>query len=573
MWEAGADVETRIDIELEDGSMRTFGEDSLLSMSADYNLFPLGNPSVGNAAASELDVELLLPDVTFRRMGKMRPYVRLISGTDTSEWIPKGVFYIDTRTITKSDTPTIKLHGFDSMMKAEQIYGTAADEKTMRQIVADIAQKIGVTFIDQLLISNVWKCQVDTSLTMREYLQIIAAANCGNFTFDYNGNLKLIKFTHLPDRPVIEYLADESANRILFGGTSIVLSRTIAEGVHYVGSAMQRFDYAPTFQPYSKVAVIVKEDNGQQTVYEAGNDSGRELEVYCVYGTQAIANYILQQVSGFAYQPIESGFTILDPSAELGDGIFGNDIYTGVYGMSTSFDRMCVSTVSAPADEEIDHEYEFSNDTTKMERKIAKANASLQVLADEIKLKVDSETVSSMIDQKVDSISLSVTSADGTSSFVIKAGETVISTQTLKLNVDAAEITGTLTANQIDASQLHVAWANIDNVEIESAQIKSIAADQITAGTISAAVILGGNSGFNWAGGGGAYGLAYPATLPVVGTGGGVTGMSAGALGVTGVFAVSGNSFFPSGGQVYIGDKSLTAYIKDTVGTVVAKFG
>lgn len=113
--------------------------------------------------------------------------------------------------------------------------------------------------------------------------------------------------------------------------------------------------------------------------------------------------------------------------------------------------------------------------------------SSLEVTASELKVqiagKIDGTEASSMIDQKVNSISLSVSSGTTGSTFEIKSGGVTLSTQTLDLNVNAANINGTLTASQIDASNLHVNGANIDNLTVSNAQIDSLYANKIVGGS------------------------------------------------------------------------------------------
>lgn len=75
------------------------------------------------------------------------------------------------------------------------------------------------------------------------------------------------------------------------------------------------------------------------------------------------------------------------------------------------------------------------------------------------------------IDQRLDSITLSVSSSSGSSTFTLKDGSTTLDTQTLNLTVQAVNVSGTLTASQIDATNLHVSAANIDGT-LTASQIK-----------------------------------------------------------------------------------------------------
>jgi hypothetical protein len=111
------------------------------------------------------------------------------------------------------------------------------------------------------------------------------------------------------------------------------------------------------------VELIVNEDDA----YYAGEASGRTLTVECPWGTQAIASALLAQFREFRYQPYKAENAILDPAAELGDGITANGVSGEIYTMDATFGTGFRCTVSAPWEEELDHEYPY---VPKKDRKI-----------------------------------------------------------------------------------------------------------------------------------------------------------------------------------------------------------
>ena len=97
-------------------------------------------------------------------------------------------------------------------------------------------------------------------------------------------------------------------------------------------------------------------------------------------------------LEGFQYQPYTAERAILDPAAELGDGLTVNGVYGGIFRLSIKSGAVYNADVSAPADEEIDHEYAFiPNAERKIERRINNLSSELSVQADEIAAKVDRE--------------------------------------------------------------------------------------------------------------------------------------------------------------------------------------
>lgn len=139
---------------------------------------------------------------------------------------------------------------------------------------------------------------------------------------------------------------------------------------------MRSFDSAPQFDGFTKVVIMVSEE----VEYSAGVDTGRTLTLSCPWGTQDMAENVLKSIRGYQYQPYKATGVILDPAAELGDGITVNNVYGCIYTMETRFGGMLRATVSAPSDEEIDYEFHY---VPKQERKVTR---SLRQLTAELKV-------------------------------------------------------------------------------------------------------------------------------------------------------------------------------------------
>lgn len=182
---------------------------------------------------------------------------------------------------------------------------------------------------------------------------------------------------------------------------------------------------APLFEPYSKVIIHVglSEDGDKEIVYEAGDDTGRTLEINNEWGTQMMANTILTKIKGYQYQPFSASSAFVDPSVELGDGITVNGIYSGIFVQATTFNSLMASDVSAPVDEEIEHEYGFESKTDRAyTRMVAQTRSGISLSADAIAAEVARATdaegeLSSRITVNAESITAEVsraTSAEGT---------------------------------------------------------------------------------------------------------------------------------------------------------------
>ena len=145
-------------------------------------------------------------------------------------------------------------------------------------------------------------------------------------------------------------------------------------------------DVSPQFDGYSKVIIHIDD----KTQVSAGNDSGRVMEVTNPLGTQQMAERMLAKLRGYQYQPYNSEGTLLDPAAEVGDGVSIKNTYGGIYKRDRQFSRLMKADISAPHDEEIDHEYKFETpQERKYKREMGDVRATLLIQSDEIAARVE----------------------------------------------------------------------------------------------------------------------------------------------------------------------------------------
>ena len=268
----GGEVEVKLVI----GST-TYYMDELIEMQTSHRLYDKG-VSAGNTVAGTIDVRLIASSSDIGRMAQLRPYVRVTDGTNTSEWLPRGVYWIDTRDYDK-ETGILTLQGFDAMLKGEQDYLTYGNQGAWPQIdinvLCDIADKLdlgedvytavtspsgnpknkgwyyksgsnyyltsntsvvsGTTYyartntgIDSRTlekITNFYKIGYpgvgEGAYTVREVLGYIGSAYAGNWILNESGQLRLIVIGDLP--PETQYWVDENGYIMTIGGDRIVL--------------------------------------------------------------------------------------------------------------------------------------------------------------------------------------------------------------------------------------------------------------------------------------------------------------------------------------------------------------
>lgn len=197
------------------------------------SLFPKSTPAVGGCVARQLDI-ILRPKDTIPKMAEIRLETRLVlrdpltgENTQESEWLPKGTFYIDTRKKDKV-TGMLMIHAYDAMLKAEGTYlqdGDAGDwPRPMPDVVADIAQRMGVSIDARTVINPAYMVGYPNDLTMREILGYIAAVHAGNWIITDAGELYLVPlYNPATDYANLGYLAAEDGSAITFGGVRILV--------------------------------------------------------------------------------------------------------------------------------------------------------------------------------------------------------------------------------------------------------------------------------------------------------------------------------------------------------------
>lgn len=217
---------------------------------------------------------------------------------------------------------------------------------------------------------------------------------------------------------------------------------------------MVSFDKSEQFDGFSKVIIIVSDE----VEYSAGTDTGRTLTLNCPWGTQEIANNILQSIKGFQYQPITAENALVDPSVEIGDGISANGVYSGVYSLETKFNSNLPTTVSAPADEELYEEHTY---VPKSEREVTRKFLDFQsqfriqdgkISAEVEERKSDTKTIRATLEVQADQITAKVNKNDGSSSTFGWALETASwrifsgSNTVLKADKNGLEVKGVIRA-------------------------------------------------------------------------------------------------------------------------------
>ena len=128
----------------ESGADSGFRENTIISMATKKSIFPESTPTVGNCIAGQISVEMIKPKVDIPRRARLAPYVRLTNGIEHSEWIQKGVFFIDRREYSGYGNERMIISGYDHIILTEADFPSSTGEWPRMDIdvVRDIASAI-----------------------------------------------------------------------------------------------------------------------------------------------------------------------------------------------------------------------------------------------------------------------------------------------------------------------------------------------------------------------------------------------------------------------------------------------
>lgn len=303
-----------------------YGEDMIVSLTEKADLLNREAPGIGYFIGRKIELKLLNPPQRIEMMGRIVPFSRLVeTGTGrVSEWIPKGVFYVDTRkkSMADMDTVTVTITAYDAVLKSQADYTgeNIAWPANDAAVVADVARIIG-TPCDTSNMTKSYGISKPEDKTCGEVLSGIAVLYGGNFTIDDCGALRLMPLTT--------------------AGT--------AEQIKCSNLKMST--------PSEPIGSILMH-NGKGGKYQSGG--GVKLECVSPWASQNAADTALNAVSGFRYLGFQAKQAIVHPALELGDRVIVGAA-DGV--MMSYYLDLClyVGEIGAPEEYEINRNYPYTS--------------------------------------------------------------------------------------------------------------------------------------------------------------------------------------------------------------------
>ena len=357
-----------------------YGMDKLKSVHIKPMLFAENGPSIGNACSTECDIVLREDSENWPRMASFEVKIQIMSedNTQVSEWLSMGTFYTDERAYTVSGD--LSIIGYDAMLMMEQTWTQKITPPSNWPITAkawcDLVEDAGLVVFDSLVgINNtVPFIGLDTTSTIRDKLKDIAAAHGGNWTMTVDGKLRLVPLTNSGSS------ADGAIAGIAIAGVAIV--GTSGEGggsdtgEFYLGMNVRSFSCNTALDAIT--GVHLETEGGSYST--AGTDTGYVLKGMCNFASSTgVADICLSKTSGYVYRGFDAITAYLDPAYEIGDLILFDNVTYQMMTITWNINHRPTADISAPYEDEIDHEYEVISESAKTYRK-AIANTDQKLL-------------------------------------------------------------------------------------------------------------------------------------------------------------------------------------------------
>lgn len=248
----------------------------------------------------------------------------------------------------------------------------------------------------------------------------------------------------------------------------------------FVGQKAKQIDRSPQFEGITGLRMLVDDE----TEVSAGNSSGYVWEIDSPWATQAQANWLLSQMSGYSYQPYTADTVQLDPAAELGDYVTIGGVYSGIFAEKNTYGTSFTADIAAPKSGDIEHEFPYQTESDRKFSRMAKnIAAEFRIQNDLIAAKV------SQVDGNSNSFGWSMTVA-GMYWFASGAEVMRCTQEGLRITGEIYATSGNIGGCVIANGVLTVQNANIANLNGSKIDAYSIGSDKYGINSIS-----GGYSG------------------------------------------------------------------------------
>lgn len=329
-----------------------YGMDRLKSLTFSPSLSVDSGIGIGSANSTECRMTLMEASANWSRMARFVVQFRICNESNRvqSEWITFGVFYTDER--SEDQQGNLSIVAYDAMLKMEQSWTDKIPDASLpaswpitARAWANMLHGQGLIDFENItaLDDTVPFIGLDTTSSIRDVLKSIAAVHGANWMVTASETFKLVAFENITADQTTRYVD--------------------------LGLKAQNFVDSPALDPVTGVQL----ETELGTIAEAGTSTGYVLKAACEFATTTgVAALCLSKVQNYSYKPFDATTAYLDPIAEIGDHIMFNDVVYQVMSIEWEMGKTPTADVSAPYDQEIDHEYKGVSESAKQYRKTAK---------------------------------------------------------------------------------------------------------------------------------------------------------------------------------------------------------
>lgn len=219
----------------------------------------------------------------------------------------------------------------------------------------------------------------------------------------------------------------------------------------YVGNRVQNVDIGEELDKVTRVVLVVDSDH----VYTAGNDTGRTIEREIPWGSQAMADSLLEKLSGVVYKPFDAERALISPAFEIGDPVTVGGVYSRIIGADINYGVSGLVDIYAPDLDVTEDEYPSEKtQQSSFNRQLAGVKSSISKTAEEIRLqvngKIGEDEATSLIKTALEGIEISISNDESGTSASITLSYTDDDSTKVDIASGTINLTGLVTISSLE---------------------------------------------------------------------------------------------------------------------------
>lgn len=298
-----------------------------------------GDLTVGGCCSGSLRFSVLTSDDIAER-AKVVISAQLTDGTNTSEWMDFGTFFIRSRQQNPISNK-IEIEAYDAMQDLDFILASVIQEQDWPLQMHDVAEiaalMLGTNGLDSrsvIMVGPEYEFQYDDSLTVSKAMQIIGELNGGNWMITADNYLRLVTLVPITSRVLpATGLSDGNNGAICDENNAVIIFQDeLIVGVDGVDST----DIAAITGSVKTgqdvvVSGVSMTDTAGNEYFSGDKKTGRVIRITGnPFASQEKCDVVYALVGGLRYRPVNATKTVCDPAIELGDIIIAGNVANSV---------------------------------------------------------------------------------------------------------------------------------------------------------------------------------------------------------------------------------------------------